>query len=443
MRTLGVFAALTLIALSAKCNVLASLTLKDIILKCESGMTAQDCKALIESNGFSTNITKISARTSKGTDVADIFYYQVDMYVDYHGYVLGPQPKFDGTVSYPYEWRGGPVKKRGTRFVGPWNCKGLTYIKCCAKIESDVYDADVNGNYLSCFQEEAFYIDPVTQERYGVFLNPVDNSINYLTEKELTQLEDREQTARDDLIALIDDTLVNSHCPKATLKQIHARFLFAMRGVPEARAFPKYTKEVIRMMNREVIDVIDTTQNAILQEWLPKMKAIVQEVSKNGGLHPIDKEDNEAYVIRQVTNSTSEVPTVKVIGQLRSASDVTRTPDEVVTCIEENSDLNACSDLLEGITVITVHPRSSDDPFYNQVVIPIDYRYIKTILFVKVINCLTTFHFSSIFLLSLCLSLLTKYAEALFLACSLVMTERYITRLSGVEAHQKDQVLAV
>jgi hypothetical protein len=429
MRTLGVLAALTLIALSAKCNVLASLTLKDIILKCESGMTAQDCKALIESNGFSTNITKISARTSKGTDVADIFYYQVDMYVDYHG--------------YPYEWRGGPVKNRGTRFVGPWNCKGLTYIKCCAKIESDVYDADVNGNYLSCFQEEAFYIDPVTQERYGVFLNPVDHSINYLTEKELTQLEDREQMARNDLIALIDDTLVNKYCPKATLKQIHARFLFAMRGVPEARAFPKYTKEVIRMMNREVIDVIDTTQNAILQEWLPKMKAIVQEVSKNGGLHPIDKEDNEAYVIRQVTNSTSEVPTVKVIGQLRSASDVTRTPDEVVTCIEENSDLNACSDLLEGITVITVHPRSSDDPFYNQVVIPIDYRYIKTILFVKVINCLTTFHFSSIFLLSLCLSLLTKYAEALFLACSLVMTERYITRLSGVEAHQKDQVLAV
>jgi hypothetical protein len=403
MRTLAVFAALTLITLSTKCNVFASLTLKDIILKCEAGMTAQDCKALIESNGFSTNITKISARTSKGTDVADIFYYQVDMYVDYHGYVLGPQPKFDGTVSYPYEWRGGPVKKRGTRFVGPWNCKGLTYIKCCAKIESDVYDADVNGNYLSCFQEEAFYIDPVTQERYGVFLNPVDNSINYLTEEELTQLEDREQTARDDLIALIDDTLVNNHCPKATLKQIHARFLFAMRGVPEARAFPKYTKEVIRMMNREVIDVIDATQNAILQEWLPKMKAVVQEVSKNGGLHPIDKEDNEAYVIRQVTNSTTEFPTVKVIGQLRSASDITRTPDDVVTCIEENSDLNACSDLLEGVTVITVHPRSSDDPFYNQVVIPIDYRYRKSILYLKVINCLTIFHFSSIFLPSLCL----------------------------------------
>jgi hypothetical protein len=133
------------------------------------------------------------------------------------------------------------------------------------------------------------------------------------------------------------------------------------------------------------------------------MKAVVQEVSKNGGLHPIDKEDNEAYVIRQVTNSTTEFPTVKVIGQLRSASDITRTPDDVVTCIEENSDLNACSDLLEGVTVITVHPRSSDDPFYNQVVIPIDYRYRKSILYLKVINCLTIFHFSSIFLPSLCL----------------------------------------
>ena len=43
--------------------------------------------------------------------MADIFYYQVDNYIDYHEYVLGSQPAFDETVSYPYEWRGGPVKK--------------------------------------------------------------------------------------------------------------------------------------------------------------------------------------------------------------------------------------------------------------------------------------------------------------------------------------------
>jgi hypothetical protein len=361
-------------ALAAKFKVNALLSLEEIMATCEAGMTVADCKALMDSNGFSTNVTKITTRNSRGDDVADIFYYQVDMYVDYHGYVLGPQPAFDGTVSYPYEWRGGPVKNRGTRFVGPWDCKGLTYIKCCAKIETDIYDADVNGNYLSCFQEEAFYIDPVTQERYGVFLNPVDNSINYLTEEELTQLEDREQTARDDLIALIDDTLVNKYCPKATLKQLHAGFLFAMRGVPEARAFPKYTKEVIRMMNREVVDVVDATQNEMLQEWLPKMKAVVQEVSKSGGLHPIDESDREAYVIRQVANATSDAPTVKIIGQLRSTTDLARTPDAVVSCITDNNDLNACADLLEGVTVITVHPRSPDDPFYNQAVIPIDYR---------------------------------------------------------------------
>jgi hypothetical protein len=84
MRTLAFFAALTLITLSTKCNVFVSLTLKDIILKHKAGMTTQDYKTLIESNGFSSNITKISARTSKGTDVADIFYHQVDMYVDYH-----------------------------------------------------------------------------------------------------------------------------------------------------------------------------------------------------------------------------------------------------------------------------------------------------------------------------------------------------------------------
>jgi hypothetical protein len=376
MRYLTIVAPLALAVLSAKYNVLASLTFEDIILQCEAGMTAQDCKALMESNGYSTNVTKITARTSKGADVADIFYYQVDMYVDFHGYVLGPQPKFDGTVSYPYEWRGGPVRNLGTRKVGPWNCKGLTYIKCCAKIESDVYDADINGNYLSCFQDEAFYIDPVTQERFGVFLNPVDGSINYLTEAELTSLEDRESTSRQDLIALIDDTLVNKYCPKATLKQIHARFLFSMRGVPEARAYPKYTKEAIRKMNKEGLDVLDVTQDSSLQQWLPKMKAVVQEVSKNGGLHPLSNDENEAYVIRQVTNATEVIPTVKIIGQLRSTTDLTRTPDNIVTCIEENSDLNACADLLDGVTVITVRPRSTEDPFYNQVVIPIDYRFV-------------------------------------------------------------------
>jgi hypothetical protein len=79
---------------------------------------------------------------------------------------------------------------------------------------------------------------------------------------------------------------------------------------------------------RKLIDVIDATQNAMLQEWPSKRKAIVQEVSKNGGLHPIYIEDNRVNVIRQLTNSTSETPTLKVTGQLRSALNITKTPDE-------------------------------------------------------------------------------------------------------------------
>jgi len=61
----------------------------------------------------------------------------------------------------------------------------------------------------------------------------------------------------------------------------------------------------------------------------PKRKAIVQEVSKNGGLHPIYIEDNKVNIIRQLTNSTSKTPTLKVTGQLQSASNITKTPDEI------------------------------------------------------------------------------------------------------------------
>jgi hypothetical protein len=60
----------------------------------------------------------------------------------------------------------------------------------------------------------------------------------------------------------------------------------------------------------------------------PKRKAIVQEVSKNGGLHPIYIEDNKVNVIRQLINSTSETPTLKVTSRQQSASNITKTPDE-------------------------------------------------------------------------------------------------------------------
>jgi len=351
----------------------ASDSLEAILQQCEEkNMTPEGCKTLMVTNGYSANITVVTAQ-KQGTQntVEDVFYYQVDLYVDYHGYVLGPQPDFTGVVTYPYVWRGDPARGIGTRRVGPWDCKGLSDVRCCAMIETDVWDQDINGNNLACRMEEAFYIDPVTKDRFGVYVNPVDMSINYLTADDLTALEEREHHIRQDLISLIDATLVNKNCPKATLQSIHATFLHSMLGVPQARAYYKYTKNAIRNMNRASVTVVDATQDPDLKYALPLMKGVIEQVDKNGGLHPLGE---GGYIVQQVGDS-STVATVKVIGYLRGPLDLTRVVDEAVQCLTENpKDLSACADELEGLTVITVHPRSPDDPFYNQVVVPVDYK---------------------------------------------------------------------
>mmetsp|Transcript_25044 Transcript_25044/g.35871 ORF Transcript_25044/g.35871 Transcript_25044/m.35871 type:complete len:334 (-) Transcript_25044:20-1021(-) len=309
-------------------KVRASESLEAILQQCEEeNLTPEVCKTLMVTNGYSANITVVTA-VKQGThkDVTDVFYYQVDLYVDYHGYVLGPQPDFTGVVTYPYVWRGDPERGIGTRPVGPWDCKGLSDVRCCAMIESDVWDQDINGNNLACRMEEAFYIDPVTKEQFGVYVNPVDMSINYLTADDLTALEERESSIRQDLISLIDSTLVNKNCPKATLQSIHATFLHSMRGVPQARAYPKYTKNAIRSMNRAGIIVVDATQDPDLQYALPLMKGVIEKVDKNGGLHPLGE---GGYIVQQVGDS-STVSTVKVIGTLRGSLDLTRVVDAAV-----------------------------------------------------------------------------------------------------------------
>jgi hypothetical protein len=126
-------------------------------------------------------------------------------------------------------------------------------------------------------------------------------------------------------------------------------------------------------MNRAGIKVTDATQDPDLQYALPLMKGIIERVDKNGGLHPL-VDGGEAYIVRKVDESVANT-TVHVIGNLRSVADPTKVMDEAVQCLTDNpSDLNACADLLNGVTVVTVYPRSLDDKFYNQVVIPIDYK---------------------------------------------------------------------
>ncbi len=259
--------------------------------------------------------------------------------------------------------------------MGPWDCKGLTDVQCCGKIERDVFDADVNGNHLSCFLEEAHYIDPVTKEHFGVYLNPLDGSINYLTADDLTSLEEREAVARDELVALIETTITSRDCPKSTIQKIHANFLHVMRGIPSAREYPKYTKEAMRRINAAHVDTVDVTDDTDLQYGLPLMKKAVQAVSANGGLHPLTS-TRDGYIVQQLGGGDAEATRkVNIIGNMRSAKDPARTSDEIIKCIQEKSDaLHSCADLLDGVKVVTVHPRSITDKFYNQVVIPVDYK---------------------------------------------------------------------
>jgi hypothetical protein len=271
----------------------ASASIADVIDRCEVElMTAQDCAALLVGNGYSTAV--ITAKDANGNDALDIFYYQVLMNVDFYGNVLGSPlqldgtvPLFDGIVSYPYVWLGGPVRNRGNRRVGPWDCKNLSHIQCCAKIETDISDIDVNGNYLSCFQQMPYYEDPTTHDRFRVYRNPETGSISFLTLANITSVELNEQGSRNELIQMIDQAVISKNCSKAFLQSIHARFLHSMRGVDKARAHAKHTKEAIRRMNHAEVSYIDATQDPELQQWLPKMKDVINSVSTNGGLQRV------------------------------------------------------------------------------------------------------------------------------------------------------------
>lgn len=290
--TLAVLVIVTLSNNKSKSN--ASTSIDDVIDRCEVElMTAQNCAALLVGSGYSTSV--ITAKdAASGNYVQDLFYYQVLMNVDIYGNVLGSPltlggagPLFDGIVSYPYVWLGGPVRNRGNRTVGPWDCKNLSHIQCCAKIETDVSDIDVNGNYLSCFQQMPYYEDPTTHDRFRVYRNPETGSISFLTLANITSAELTEQGARNELLHMIDQAIISANCSKELLQSIHARFLHSMRGVDRARAHAKHTKEAIRRMNHAEVSYINAAQDANLQKWLPKMKDVIYSVSVNGGLQRI------------------------------------------------------------------------------------------------------------------------------------------------------------
>lgn len=352
MRFGTLLTSVTLVALLRNHKAWAS-SLPEILKQCEAGLAADECEALFESSGYNTAITP------KTPDIPDtlvdhIFYYQVPLYIDYRGYVLGLPPQFNGMVTYPMQsWRGDPSRGLGTRNVGPWNCQSLTSVQCCGLIERAVFDADINGEHLSCVLVEAYHQDPVSKQVVEVYYNPVDKSIHPLTNAtELAFNEEKENMDRGELISVIDDTLGNKKCPMRTLSVIHSTFLHTMRGVPKARAYIKYTKEAIRRMRQAGVTELDVTADSDLTYWLPLMKDVVQAVSSSGGLHALTN-TYEGYVVHQVGANAPDLSGSIVADKL------TQTVAGLVTCITSNiDDLTSCSSLLNGNVAVTVHPKT-------------------------------------------------------------------------------------
>jgi hypothetical protein len=348
----GTFLYLTLVTLVAllQMNKAWAMTLPEILKECETGLTAENCKELFSSNGYSAYLSpKVDGAVD--TIVDHVFYTQVQMYVDYRGYVLGAPPLFDGMVTYPLEWRGEPNRNGGSRRVGPWNCTGKTDVQCCGMIEREVYDADSNGEHLGCVAVEAYQKDLNTGEFFGVYLNPVDNTIHRLTNAtKIAQIDAQEEMARQELITLIDEALVSTSFPRVSLGKMHATFVHTMRGVPKARAYPKHTKAAIRRMRFKGMTELDVTTDTELQYWLPLMKKVVQAVSSGGGLHALSN-SYQGYVVHQ---STSGGPGMEIL-----TNDLTRLVIELVTCINANvGDLSSCADALDGVEVLTILPKN-------------------------------------------------------------------------------------
>ena len=86
----------------------------------------------------------------------------------------------DGQVMYKWPW----VTPAGSIDIGPWDCdvaspleagNKMTPEECCAKIQADVTEPDILGNYLECFVEEPVGSDtgknPNREDRAIVVVN--------------------------------------------------------------------------------------------------------------------------------------------------------------------------------------------------------------------------------------------------------------------------------
>lgn len=215
----------------------------------------------------------------------------------FRGVVLGSQPNYDGEVTYKFEWRGNEADGLGVRRVGPWDCKGLTDVQCCDKVQTSVPDLDTEGNFIDCWFEESFYKDPFTKKISKIFYNDATGAVEYASNEDVASFQLREDKARTKLIADIDSVLHMTNCSKDTLWSLYARIRHDVRGNAEVQGDPQIIRDVLNLHYGNTLDV---TQNVFLQTVLPKISKVLLSTTTMRNVTP-----NENIVVVVVDNNST------------------------------------------------------------------------------------------------------------------------------------------
>lgn len=224
----------------------------------------------------------------------------------FRGFVLGSQPKYDGKIYYPFEWRGRASDGLGTRRIGPWDCQGLTEVQCCASIQADVPDRDVNGKLIDCWFSESFYKDPFTKKLAKIFFNKATGKVDYAHPDDLSNYRTQEEKAFTQLTKSIDKVLPMTECPIESLWEIYRGIRHALRGHPTVQGDPQVIREELLNQSGSMVNV---SQNIKLQTVLQKVKNVILSTESSIGVTP---EENKVVVV--VDQQDNVVDMSRIVG---------------------------------------------------------------------------------------------------------------------------------
>jgi hypothetical protein len=205
--------------------------------------------------------------------IKDRYYNQVVVPIDFKGAVLGSQPSYDGMIYYALEWRG---RDSGARHIGPWDCKGLTDAECCEFIQTSVSDPDIEGRYVDCWLQEAYYKDPYTKKMRKIFFDDEKGTIGYASDEDVYADQVQEESDRTELRAAIESVLPMTECPKTLLWKIYSDIRHEAHGLSNVQGDPQILREVLLS---ELGNTVNVTENMILQTVLPKISSALTKAT--------------------------------------------------------------------------------------------------------------------------------------------------------------------